>query len=172
MRKSIGFIWLFALIVTQSLILVPYAGATGAREKVTTADIQPESCATCHSGAGAKHQASYDELYQDGVIVITDLAYEYSSPDTHIVTFKMTKEGAPFDVKYADSVGIYFVPYTGTAFQFEPAAARLTLKGDLTYDGAGGGTSTLVGDGPAYASNLGDVDGLIVVYGRDEVVAR
>jgi OmcA/MtrC family decaheme c-type cytochrome len=134
--------------------------------------VQPESCATCHSEAGDKHQASYDELYQDGVITVTDLAYEYSSPDTHTVTFKMNKDGAPFDANDADSVGIYFAPYTGTAFQFEPAAERLNLKGDLTYDGAGGITSTLTNSDPAYASDLGAVDGLIVVYGRDEVVAR
>jgi hypothetical protein len=63
--------------------------------------VQPESCATCHSEAGDKHQASYDELYQDGVITVTDLAYEYSSPDTHTVTFKMNKDGAPFDAKTA-----------------------------------------------------------------------
>jgi len=84
----------------------------------------------------------------------------------------MTKDGAPFDANDADSVGIYFAPYTGTAFQFEPAAERLNLKGDLTYDGAGGITSTLTNSDPAYASDLGAVDGLIVVYGRDEVVAR
>ena len=84
----------------------------------------------------------------------------------------MTKDGAPFDVNDADSIGIYFAPYTGTAFQFEPAASRLTLKGELTYDGAGGATSTLTDSDPAYASDLGEMDGLIVVYGRDEVVAR
>jgi len=132
----------------------------------------PETCTICHPDAGAKHQASYDELYQDGVIEVTDLAYEFSSPDTHIVTFQTTKNGAPFDASGADSLGIYFVPYTGTAFQFEPAAERLTLSGELTYDGEGGITSTLTDSDPAYASDFGEVDGLIVVYGRDEVVGR
>ncbi len=178
MRKLIGFIGLFALIVTLSFILVPTAWAGGAREKVTTADIQPESCATCHSGAGAKHQASYDQLYQDGVIKVTDLAYSFSSsPDTHNVTFKMTKDGAPFDGTGADSLGIYFTPYTGTSFQFEPAAGRLSIKGKLTYDGAGGITSTIVEKSPSENGfrdylDLNRVNGLIVVYGRDEVVGR
>lgn len=46
----------------------------------------------------------------------------------------------------ADSLNIYFVPYADRKFQFEPAAERLSLKGDLAYDGVGGGTtSTLTG---------------------------
>ena len=56
---------------------------------------QPETCVICHKDLGAKHQASYDELYQDGVIQVTDLAYTYTGPDTTTtVTLKMTKDGA------------------------------------------------------------------------------
>ncbi|MFC1761371.1 cytochrome c3 family protein [Planctomycetota bacterium] len=132
------------------------------------AAVQPESCVVCHKGAGADHQASYDELYQDGVITVTDLAYEFSGPGTHIVTFQMTKDGAPVDARDVESLGIYFVPYTGQAFQFEPAADRLSLKGALSYDGAGGCTSTLVADAP----DVSNTPGLIVVYGRDESVGR
>jgi hypothetical protein len=95
-------------------------------------DVQPESCVTCHDNAGAAHQAVYDELYQDGVITVTDMAYEYSAPNTHVVTFTMTKEGEPFDPADADRVRMYFVPYTGSAFQYEPAADRLALTGTLT----------------------------------------
>ena len=69
---------------------------------------------------------------------------------------------------------IYFVPYTGTGFE---ADARLSLKGDLTYDGAGGCTSTLVekapgADGYVDYTDISGVNGLIVVYGRDETVGR
>jgi OmcA/MtrC family decaheme c-type cytochrome len=164
-------VWISVVLLLAVAMVVGPAGPADAQGP--TADpIQPESCATCHSEAGAKHQASYDELYQDGVIQVTDLAYAYSAPDTHIVTFSATKDGAPFDVSAADSVGIYFVPWTGEAFQFEPAAERLTLLGDLTCDAAGECTSTLTNSDPAYASDLGEVDGLIVLYGRDEVVGR
>jgi hypothetical protein len=129
------------------------------------ADAQPESCVICHEGAGAAHQASYDELYQDGVIVVTDMAYEYSAPNTHIITFTMTKDGEPFDPADADRVRMYFVPYTGTAFQFEPAGGRLRLDGTMTYDGAGGVTSTLTDDDPRYASSFEGMDGAIMLYG-------
>lgn len=128
--------------------------------------VPPESCATCHKDAGAKHQASYDELYQDGVIQVTDLAYSFAATGTHTVTFKMTKDGVPFDASKADNLAIYFTPYAGGKFQFEPAAERLSLKGDLTYDGEGGNTSTLVGDIP----DVSGIPGLIVVYGRDETI--
>ncbi len=158
-----------ALLLAIALIV----GAQGPASAQDAADpIPPETCIICHSDAGSEHQAFYDELYQDGGIQVTDLAYEYSSPDTHIVTWQMTKNGAPFDASAAESVGIYFVPYTGTAFQFEPAAERLTLKGDLSYDGAGGNTSTLTNSDPEYASDFGAVDGLIVLYGRDETQGR
>ncbi len=147
-------------------------GPTGPQGPMVTVATEPESCATCHEGAGEKHQASYDELYQDGAIIVTDLAYKFSSPSTHTVTFKMTMNGEPYDGTAADSLGLYFVPYTGTAFQFEPAAGRLGLTGDITYDGKGGHTSVLVGEGSQYETNLGNVDGLIVLYGRDGVVGR
>jgi OmcA/MtrC family decaheme c-type cytochrome len=127
---------------------------------------QPETCGICHKDAGDKHQASYDELYQDGVIAVSDLAYRYSAPDTSTISFQITKNGAPFNVAEADSLGIYFVPYTGTDFQFEPAGERLSLKGDLACDGAGGCTSTLVGEAP----DVSNTPGLIVLYGRDEDV--
>jgi OmcA/MtrC family decaheme c-type cytochrome len=137
------------------------------------ADVQPESCVICHSKAGAAHQASYDDLYQDGAIKVTDLAYSFTAnPDTTKITFKMTKNGAPFDAREADALNINFVPYTGKGFEAE---ARLSLKGTLTYDGAGGNTSTLVEKAPTASgyidySDVSKVPGLIVVYGRDEMI--
>jgi OmcA/MtrC family decaheme c-type cytochrome len=169
---------LVVALVAGSALTSPGASASQAAATDTpatavtaaTVPIEPESCVICHPEAGAKHQASYDELYQDGVIQVTDLAYSFTAPDTHIVTFQMTKNGAPFDANDADSLGIYFVPWTGEAFQFEPAMERLSLTGDVVCDGDSGCTSTLTNSDPAYASDLGEVDGLIVVYGRDETI--
>ena len=142
---------------------------------LVSAPLKPETCAICHKEVGAKHQASYDELYQDGVIQVTDLAYKFTAPGTTVVTFKMTMNGAPFNANDADSVNIYFVPYNGTSFGFDPAGPRLSLKGKLTYDGAGGNTSTLVElapDAQDYIdyTDLSGVNGLLVLYGRDGTV--
>jgi len=68
---------------------------------------------------------------------------------------------------------MYFVPYTGTAFQFEPAGGRLRVDGTMTFDSTTGVvTSTLTDDDPMLASSLDDRDGAIMLYGRDGDVAR
>lgn len=163
------YIYLLLLVVALvfCLGLVAYQSVPAmAAQVATNPPVPPESCATCHKGAGAKHQASYDDLYQDGVIQVTDLAYSFASTGTHTVTFKMTKDGVPFDARKADNLAIYFTPYADGKFQFEPAIERLSLKGDLTYDGAGGNTSTLVAD----VADVSNMPGLIVLYGRDETI--
>lgn len=164
------FVVLFLLIVVLSNVWGVTSGPVAAAQPDATPaaldGIQPESCATCHQEAGAKHQASYNELYQDGIIQVTDLAYSFAAPDMSTVTFKMSKDGAPFDARKADSLNIYFVPYADGKFQFEPVLERLSLKGQLTYDGAGVTTSTITG-----TTDVSAVNGLLVVFGRDETVA-
>ena len=170
-KKIIGALGICVALLLAVVLLVGPKGPASAQD---TADpVPPETCTICHPEAGTKHQASYDELYQDGVIQVTDMAYEFSSPDTHIVTFQMTKDGEPFDANDADSLGIYFAPYTGTAFQFEPAIERLSLTGDIACESDGTCTSTLTNaEDSAYASDFGEVDGLVILYGTDEVVGR
>jgi OmcA/MtrC family decaheme c-type cytochrome len=143
-------------------------GPEGPAGPAAAASIEPETCSICHPEAGAKHQASYDELYQDGVIQVTNMAYSFTAPDTTLVTFTMTKDGAPIDANKVESLGIYFVPYTDGAFQFEPDAERLSLKGDVACNDAGACTSTLVGEAP----DVSNTPGLIVLYGRDETADR
>jgi hypothetical protein len=94
---------------------------------MVSAPLQPETCSVCHPGAGDKHQASYDELYQDGVIEVTNLKYAFTAPNTTTVTFNMTKDGAPFDCRAADSLGIYFVPYADAGHRANVPAGRSYL---------------------------------------------
>jgi OmcA/MtrC family decaheme c-type cytochrome len=101
------------------------------------------------------------------------MAYEYTAPNTHVVTFTMEKDGEPFDPADADRVRMYFVPWTGTAFQYEPAADRLALTGTMTFDSTTGVvTSTLTDNDPRYASSFDEMDGAIMLYGYDGGVAR
>jgi hypothetical protein len=76
----------------------------------------------------------------------------------------MAKEGTPIRANDVASVGIYFVPYTGEAFQFEPAEERLALKGKITCDATGKCTSVLEGEGDLYTVNYRNVNGLVVIY--------
>jgi len=68
------------------------AGETG----VVTVSAEPESCVTCHDAAGDAHQDAYDELFQDGVITVSDITYTYTS-GAHKVAFKMTMDGEAID---------------------------------------------------------------------------
>ena len=136
--------------------------------------VQPETCGICHPDAGENHQASYDELYQDGVIKVEGVTYRFTEPGTTVVTFKMTKNGAPINGGAIQNLNIYFAPYADGKFQFDPAAERLSLKGKLSYDPASGvTTSTLeeldpTADGYIDYTNVSGVSGLIIVYGYDE----
>ena len=152
------------------------APAASPAEAVAVADTttRVETCTLCHKRDGATHQTYYDQLYQDGVLKVTDVKYAFTAnPDTTTITFKMTLNGQPFDPAKADNLSIYWVPYTEGKFQFEPAMDRLSLKGKITSDGKGLVTSTLVEkakDDAAFVdySDVSKVNGLVVVYGRDE----
>jgi OmcA/MtrC family decaheme c-type cytochrome len=143
---------------------------------VAEVSLQPETCGICHPDAGANHQASYDELYQDTVIEVSDLTYRFTEPGTTVVSFKMTKNGAPINGGAVQNLNVYFAPYTEGKFQFDPAAERLSLKGKLSYDPASGvTTSTLeeldpTADGYFDYTNVSGVDGIIIVYGYDKQV--
>ncbi len=143
-------------------------GATGPKgEPGLGFEPQAESCEVCHSDTGDEHQAYYDQLYQDGVIVVTNLIYA-NGGGNDTVTFTMTKAGSDFDCTEADSLGIYFTTYIGTGFE---QSGRISLTSGATTTYLGSGNCQVV----VPESALGDldlVDGLIVLYGRDEEVGR
>ncbi len=152
-------------------------GPAGPAAVASASDLlQFETCAGCHRDAGEEHQGSYNMLYQDGVILVTDVTYKFTAAagdklDTTVVTFKMTKDGKPVSGASVENANIYFAAWTGTAFE---GAGRLSLKGKLSYDAATGvTTSTLVELDPKEATyvdytDLSGVDGIIVVYGYDK----
>ena len=156
----------------------PAAADLSAQTGTTVPSDTLETCSICHKDAGANHQAAYNQLYQDGVIQVSDVTYAFKpNPDTTTVTFKLTQNGQPLDPKKADALNIYWAPYKDGKFQFEPAADRLSLKGKITADGKGMVTSTLVElakDDKAFFdyTDVSKTPGLVVIYGRDETVRR
>ncbi|GAB6083020.1 hypothetical protein JCM30471_19340 [Desulfuromonas carbonis] len=131
------------------------------------AAVEAESCAVCHATTGAQHQAFYDQLYQDGVITLSNVAYSNDGTND-IVTFNMTstKADAAADCTAVSNLNIYWVPFDGAKFQFNPAANRLSIKGTLTNN-AGVCTSTKA---QTAAGDLGAQNGVVVVYGYDDQV--
>jgi len=85
----------------------------------------------------------------------------------------MARRSVPISGAAVENLNIYFAAYTGTAFE---GAGRLSLKGKLTYDDASGVTTSTLeekdpgADGYIDYTNVGGVDGLLVVYGYDKQV--
>jgi OmcA/MtrC family decaheme c-type cytochrome len=143
-----------------------------------------ESCVICHNGIirrdGQTHQDAYNELYQDNVVRVTNVAYTFNVADnTDVVTFNMTKAGLPFDCteanKSPDSLNIYFTEYDPALrfFQFTPPEERRSIKGDPTI---GGSVTSVGGVCTSINPSLDNVDlatlnGLFLVYGRNETLS-
>jgi OmcA/MtrC family decaheme c-type cytochrome len=135
-----------------------------------------ETCTLCHKDSGSTHQKYYDQLYQDGVVQVSNIKYAFkANPDTTTITFKLLQNGQPLDPKQADNLSIYWVPYKDGKFQFDPPQDRLSLKGKITSDGKGTVTSTLV-ELPKVDKAFVDykdvskTPGLLVIYGRDGTI--
>lgn len=149
------------------------AGPPGPTTVVTVE--QPETCIVCHSETGEELHALYQELYQDGVLVASNLVTTYTAPNVYTTTFTMTKDGANFDCNDADSLGILITVYDNNANTWDmPNGERLSLKPSATsdpytgttttvYDGAGGCTVTAT-----FTDNIVDYtaqNALVVLYG-------
>lgn len=146
-------------------------GVNGTNGTNALATPQLESCSVCHSTAGAEHQAGYNQLYQDNVIVVTNLTYTFDAVNgKDIVSFKVTKAGVNVSAWALQNSNIYFTGYDPATRQFNVAGdARLSIKGSgsgLTYD-AGTNTSTSSKNSVDNVS-LTTKTGLVVVYGYDE----
>jgi hypothetical protein len=116
-RKSLMAVALVVLLVSTSGVL--------AQEPCD--DVQPESCVTCHSGAGALHQADYDaytdasslDLTVDGVASVDNGDGTFDAT----MTFTIMKDG----VAYIDADGLpslgqkrfYAVTYDSATGQFD-----------------------------------------------------
>ncbi len=118
---------------------------------------------------GAKHQASYDELYQDGVIKVTDLAYSHHCYEHDHGDFQDDQEWRSFRCPRRRFSGHLLCAVYRHEF---PVRTRLPKAcpclGKLTYDGAGGSRAPWSGMRP----DVSNTPGLIVLYGTDEVVGQ
>jgi len=139
-----------------------------------------ETCVTCHTGSdpvaasGSGHQAYYDMLYQDGVVVISDMDFTTNRVNTAILTFKMTKNGEPFDCTKSGSdfsIGSYWAEYD-PATQTFPSDQSMTSGGTKAFDAATGVcTFTKPGLSTDVVNKMGG-PGIVQIYGTDEIVGR
>lgn len=144
------------------------------------ATVGGEACATCHSGdasiarSGPGHQADYNQLYQNGVIKVSNLALVSNGTDSTTVTFTLKKNGVPLDcTKTTDrfTLGAYYDTYNAATGKFT-AVTPLSLVG--TKAAAAGvctitKTVTAAAD-KALVAGMATADAVLAVYGADEVI--
>jgi OmcA/MtrC family decaheme c-type cytochrome len=171
---------LIAVLLLLVLLAAMQVSAAPEAQTGTTQAAPPdptvETCTLCHKDSGSTHQQYYDQLYQDGVVQVSNITYAFKpNPDTTTVTFKLLQDGQPLDPAKADNLSIYWVPFKNGKFQFDPPSDRLSLKGKITSDGKGTVTSTLVElakDDKAFVdyTDVSKTPGLLVIYGRDGTI--
>ena len=64
--KTIGAAFVSAVVLVAISLAYGHPSLVSGADNPVSASV--ETCAVCHKDGGAKHQASYDQLYQDGVI--------------------------------------------------------------------------------------------------------
>ncbi len=153
----------------------------------------PETCVTCHTGddpvaaSGSGHQAYYDQLYQDGVVKVSDMALATSGADTTVLTFKMTKNGAPFNCTKSGSdfsIGSYWEKYDAATRTFTNAAGDAlwslvpsSTTGTKTWSSSTNVCTftkkfTAATDLANVASIAAGEPSIVQIYGTDEIIDR
>ena len=207
--------WLVLLLIPMS-VLVGCGGGGGGNDGKTGADgksayeiavdngftgteqewlmgelgVGPEVCVYCHNGDvarnGSTHQEEYDQLFQQDVIKVSNVAYSNDGADD-TVTFNMTKNGAAFDCTTlnsanpdgsTNSLNIYYSQYTDTSpsrrwgadLDGDGVGDRISLKDAVTYN-AGTNTCKNV-KAQTVLGNLAATNGIVVVYGENEILDR
>ncbi len=154
-----------------------------------------EACATCHSGdasiarSGPGHQADYDQLYQNGVIKVSNLSLTSNGTDSTTLAFTLKKNGSPLDCKKTTdgfTIGSYYDPYSTATKTFTyPGPGLMALK-TTNSDPAKGPTGTVTSDpatgactfsttftsatDKALVAAMATADAVVQVYGADEVL--
>lgn len=148
-----------------------------------------EACSTCHSGdapiarSGPGHQADYNQLYQNGVIKVSNLALTSNAVDTTTLTFTLTKNGSALEcTKTTDgfTTGSYYDTYNAATGKFS-AVSPLSLKPTTSGTSANGTISSAAGvctfaktftsaADKALVAGIATADAVVQVYGADEVL--
>jgi OmcA/MtrC family decaheme c-type cytochrome len=145
--------------------------------------LNPESCAVCHGGtqplaaSGSMHQAAYDELYQDGEMVISDMAFT-AAGTTAELKFKMTLKLAKFDCSTTRKdfrIGAYWAEYDTVTKTFPSSQNLANTSNGITFTKAWDEPSntctfTVAGLSTATVAKMAG-NGIVNIYGTDQIQA-
>jgi OmcA/MtrC family decaheme c-type cytochrome len=137
---------------------------TGGDRAEALAKVEVESCSTCHSEAGQRHQDIYAAYADESKLVLTiddvTSAADGAGTFTVSVDFSITFDGAPYNdpgLSQLDQKRFYAVRYDETTGQYIDSQS-LSLNGLVSN---GGGSYTLTQTGVAYAPEVSNAH----VYG-------
>ena len=144
------------------------------------AQVAPETCALCHTpgvdGAapvarsGSMHQARYKEFYQDGVVKIVQGSMTFNATGTTAtLAFQMTKNGANFDCRDADSIGSYWAGYDSATMSFPSDQSLKPAASGITYNAATNVCTFTQTVSAATATSMAG-PGIVQIYGVDEIL--
>jgi OmcA/MtrC family decaheme c-type cytochrome len=151
-------------------LVVLLVGTSGVFAQGLPADVQPESCVICHNGAGADHQAIYND-YADASTLVLTIDNVTSVPNAAggfnaTMTFTIKKDGVP----YIDADGLpslsqkrfYAVTYNNATRVFDNS------KSFTNPVALGNGQYSVTATGMTYAPELSNSE--VYAYIADGVL--
>jgi len=168
MQKRKNF--MLGLVLALAILLV---GTSSMFAQEPCADVQPESCVICHSGAGNKHQAVYDDYADQSAfeLEIDSVASVDNGDGTFDVTmtFTIMKDGLPYidadELPSLEQMRAYAVKY-------DSATGTFDNDHRLSRNGAGvvalGGGQYSVTSNMAYAPEASNA--LVYIYIADRLL--
>lgn len=151
-------------------LVVPWVGTSSVFAQELFTDVQPESCVVCHSGAGAEHQAIYDEYADESTLELT-IDNVTSVPDgagafNATMTLTIKKNGAAYldadGLPSLDQKRFYAVTYNSAARMFDKS------KSFSNPVALGNGQYSVTATGITYAPELSN--SLVYAYLADGVL--
>ena len=116
-----------SLMAVVFALVVLLVGTSSVFAQDPCADVQPESCVICHSGAGSEHQAIYDDYADQSAFegTIDSVSSVSTGAGTYNVTvvFTLTKDGVPFvdpgNLSTLAQMRLYAVQYDSATAMFD-----------------------------------------------------
>jgi OmcA/MtrC family decaheme c-type cytochrome len=165
MQKRTFFMLGFVLAITILLV-----GTSSMFAQEPCADVQPESCVICHSGAGTRHQEVYNDYADTSAFegTIDSVSSVSTGSGTYNVTveFTIAKNGVPFvdpdNLSTLEQMRMYAVQYDSATGMFDNDH-RLSRNGSDVV-GLGGGRYSVTSE-MDYAPE--DTNALVYLYLAD-----
>ncbi|MBT3285116.1 hypothetical protein HN807_11200 [Candidatus Bathyarchaeota archaeon] len=136
-------------------------GPAGAQGESYTQVAEAETCVVCHEGAGADHQADYDDYNDESNLAIT-IDSVSTTGTTSVMTVTIMKDGAAYvedDLSDLDQARFYAMAYDSATGMWDGRDEDYVPSGYVRYStvaAIGGGQYTITASGVTYDIETSD----------------